>query len=93
MIRPVGNKVIVRPDEAEKRTAGGIILPDKAQEKPCTGEVVAVGSGEYLANGTLVAPEVTVGDKVIFSKYGSTEITVDNENYLVITPEYILGII
>jgi chaperonin GroES len=82
MLRPLGDHVLVKPLSKEEKTEGGIYLPDTAKEKPQEGEVVAVGQGRMLDNGTRVAPEVKAGDKVIFSKYGGTEFKIEDEEYL-----------
>lgn len=92
MLRPLGDRVVVKVLEAEERTAGGIILPDTAKDKPQEGEVVAVGPGRLLENGTRVALEVKVGDRVIFSKYGGTEVKVDDQEYLIIRESDLLAV-
>jgi chaperonin GroES len=76
----------------EEKTQGGIILPDTAKEKPQEGEVVAVGSGKLLENGTRVASEVKVGDKVLYAKYGGTEVKFDSVDYLILKEDSILAI-
>ena len=92
MLKPLGDRVVVKVLEAEEKTSGGIILPDTAKDKPQEGEIVAVGSGRMLDNGERVAPEVKVGDRVIFSKYGGTEIKVDDKEYLIIRESDLLAI-
>lgn len=92
MLRPLGDRVVVKVLEAEEKTAGGIILPDTAKDKPQEGEIVAVGTGRVLDNGTRVAVEVQVGDRVIFSKYGGTEVKVDNTEYLIIRESDLLAV-
>ena len=93
-MQPLGDRVIVRPLEAESKTKGGIILPDSAKEKPQEGEIVAVGKGKILENGTLHAVEVKVGDRVLYGKYSGNEITTkDGEDLLIMREEDILAII
>jgi chaperonin GroES len=92
MLRPLGDHVLVKPLSKEEKTEGGIYLPDTAKEKPQEGEVVAVGQGRMLDNGTRVAPEVKSGDKVIFSKYGGTEFKIEDEEYLIMRENDILAI-
>ncbi|MGI6406324.1 MAG: co-chaperone GroES [Syntrophaceticus sp.] len=92
MLRPLGDHVLVKPLSKEEKTEGGIYLPDTAKEKPQEGEVVAVGQGRMLDNGTRVAPEVKAGDKVIFSKYGGTEFKIEDEEYLIMRENDILAI-
>jgi chaperonin GroES len=91
-LRPLGDRVVVKAIEAEEKTKGGIILPDTAKDKPQDGVVVAVGPGRILDNGNRVAPEVKVGDRVIYSKYGGTEIKVDDTEYLVIRESDLLAV-
>lgn len=83
-LQPLADRVVVKVIEADERTKGGIILPDTAKDKPQEGEVLAVGRGRVLDSGSRVAPEVKVGDRVIFSKYGGVEVKVDDEEYLVV---------
>lgn len=91
-LKPFGDRVVVKAIEAEEKTKGGIILPDMAKEKPQEGEVVAVGPGRVLDSGTRLAPEVKVGDHVIYTKYGGTEIKVDEVEYLVVRESDLLAI-
>ena len=92
-IQPLGDRVVVRPLEAESKTRGGIVLPDTAKEKPQQGEVVAVGKGKVLENGTVSLLEVKVGDKVLYGKYSGNEITTkDGEELLIMREEDILAI-
>lgn len=93
MIRPLGERVVVKPLPGEEITKGGIVLPDTAKEKPQEGEVVAVGSGRLLDNGTRVAIDLKVGDKVLFSKYSGNEVKIDNVEYLIMREADILGVI
>jgi chaperonin GroES len=92
VLRPLGDRIVVKVLEAEEKTAGGIILPDTAKDKPQEGEVIAVGPGRVLDNGNRVAPEVKVGDRVIYSKYGGTEVKVEDEEYLVVRESDLLAI-
>ncbi|MDP4175431.1 MAG: co-chaperone GroES [Bacteroidota bacterium] len=92
-IQPLGDRVIVKPAEAEEKTKGGIILPDTAKEKPIEGTVIAVGSGKVAENGTVTALTVKAGDKVLYGKYSGTEVTVDGEEYLIMRESDIFGII
>lgn len=92
-LKPLQDRVLVKRLEAEEKTEAGIIIPDTAKEKPQKGEVVAVGSGKVLENGTKVNLTVKPGDKVLFSKYAGTEIEMNNEEYLIMKEDDILGII
>lgn len=93
-LRPLNDKVIIKPIEDDEKTKAGIILPETAEkEKPEKGEVVAVGPGKLLENGTRAPMSVKVGDKVIFKKYSPDEIKIDKEEYLVIDESDIIGII
>ena len=93
MIRPLGDRVVIKVSEGDMKTASGIVLPDTAKEKPQEGEVVAVGTGKMLDNGTRAQMEVKTGDKVIFSKYSGSEVKVDEQNYLIIRENDILAIL
>lgn len=93
MLKPIGDRVILKALASEERTASGIVLPDTAKEKPQEGEIVAVGGGRVLDNGERVAPEVKVGDRVIFSKYAGTEIKYDGQEYLILGERDILAVI
>ena len=93
-IHPLGDRVLVKPLEAEAKTKGGIVIPDTAKEKPQEGKVVAVGKGKVLENGTIQSPEVKVGDKVLYGKYSGNEITTkEGEDLLIMREEDILAII
>jgi len=92
-IRPLHDRVIVKRVEEEKMTAGGIVLPGSAAEKPSQGIVLAVGNGKALDNGTIRALEVKVGDKVLFGKYSGNEVKVDGEEIIVMREEDIMGIL
>ncbi|MAI62388.1 MAG: co-chaperone GroES [Micavibrio sp. TMED27] len=91
--RPLHDRVLVRRAEAETKTAGGIIIPGTAEEKPSEGEIIAVGSGYVNDNGDVRALDVKVGDKVLFSKWGGTEVTIDGEELMVMKESDIIGII
>jgi chaperonin GroES len=90
-IRPLEDRVVVVPMEAEERTAGGIVLPDTAKEKPQRGKVVAVGPGKLLDNGQRATISVAVGDEVIFGKYGGTDIEVDDQEVKILRESDILA--
>ena len=92
-LRPLHDRVIIKRLEAETKSAGGIVIPDTATEKPIKGEVVAVGAGKILENGNVRALAVKAGDKVLFAKYGGTEYKVDDVEYLILSEKDILGII
>lgn len=92
-LKPLGDRVVVKAIEQEERTAGGIVLPDTAKEKPQQGEVIAVGSGKMLDNGERVPLEVKPGDRIIFAKYGGTEVKVQGEEYLILRDNDILAVI
>lgn len=91
-LKPLGDRVVVKVIQAEEVTKGGVILPGTAKEKPQQGEVVAVGTGQYI-DGKKVELEVKVGDRVIFSKYAGTEVKLDGEEYLLLRESDILAII
>ena len=93
-IKPLGDRVVVKPLEAANKSKGGIVLPDTAKEKPQEAKVVAVGKGKVLENGTVQEPEVKVGDKVLYGKYSGNEITSkEGEELLILREEDILAII
>ena len=92
--QPLGDRVIIKPLEAESKTKGGILLPDTAKEKPQEGKVVAVGKGKVLENGTVQKIDVKEGDVVLYGKYSGTEVTTkDGEEYLIVREEDILAIV
>ena len=91
--RPLHDRVVVRRLEAEEKTAGGIIIPDTAKEKPMEGEIVAVGPGARNEKGELVTPDVKAGDRVLFGKWSGTEVKIDNEDLLIMKESDIMGII
>jgi chaperonin GroES len=92
-IRPLNDRILVKRLEGEEKTAGGIIIPDSAKEKPAEGEVVAIGPGKLNEAGERVAMDVAVGDRVLFSKYGGTEVKLDGEDFLIMREDDILGVI
>ncbi len=92
-IKPLQDRIIVKRIEEEEKTKGGIIIPDSAKEKPQEGEVVAVGPGKVLDNGTKAVPEVKPGNRVLFGKYSGTEIKIDGVEHLIMREDDILGII
>ncbi|MDD5437441.1 MAG: co-chaperone GroES [Candidatus Omnitrophica bacterium] len=91
-IQPLADRIMVKVLEAKEVTKGGILLPDTAKEKPQEAEVVAVGKGKISNEGKTIAPEVKVGDKILFGKYSGTEITLDGKEYLILKEEDILAI-
>lgn len=92
-IRPLHDRVVVRRMEEERTTAGGIVIPDTAAEKPIRGEVIAVGNGKIQDNGEIRPLDVKVGDKVLFGKYSGTEVKVSGEEVLVLREDDIMGVI
>jgi chaperonin GroES len=92
-IRPLQDRVIVKRIEEEEKTKGGIIIPDSAKEKPMEGEVVAVGNGKVLENGTKLEMTVKKGDRILFSKYAGNEVKIDGVEHLIMREDDILGII
>jgi chaperonin GroES len=92
-IRPLNDRILVKRLEGEEKTAGGIIIPDSAKEKPAEGEVVAVGPGKLNDAGDRVVMDVAVGDRVLFSKYGGTEVKLDGEDFLIMREDDILGVV
>lgn len=92
-IRPLHDRVVVRRLEEDTMSAGGIVLPDTASEKPSQGEILAVGPGKTLDNGEVQAPCVSIGDKVIFGQYGGNTVKVDGEELLILSESEIFGVI
>ncbi len=92
-IRPLHDRVVVKRLEEETTTAGGIVLPDSATEKPSEGEIIAAGNGKLLDNGETRALDVKVGDKVLFGKYSGNEVKIDGEDYIVMREDDIMGVI
>ena len=92
-IKPLSDRVVIKPSPAEEKTKGGIILPDTAKEKPVIGEVVAVGPGRKAEDGKLVPMELKVGDKVLYGKYSGTEVTIDGQEYLIMRESDIFAVV
>lgn len=92
-VRPLGEKILIKRIEAEGKTAGGIILPDTAKEKPREGKVIAIGDGKLLKNGERAKFQVKKGERVLFSSYGGNEVKIDGEEYLLMSEDDILAII
>ncbi len=92
-IRPLGDRIIVQRIEEEEKTAGGIIIPDTAKEKPQIGKVIAAGKGRKTDDGKVLPMDVKKGDKVLFSKYSGSEVKLDGEDYLIMKEDDILGIV
>lgn len=92
-IRPLNDRLLVRRLEEEEKTAGGIIIPDSAKEKPAQGKVVAVGPGKVNDAGERVALQVKEGDVILFSKYGGTDVKLDGEDYLIMREDDVLGVV
>ena len=92
-IRPLQDRIIVKRLEEEEKTAGGIIIPDAAKEKPMQGEVVAVGKGKVSEDGKVMPLDVKVGDKILFGKYAGTEVKLDGEDYLIMREDDVLGVL
>ena len=93
VIKPLGDRVVVKRIEEEPMTKGGIVLPDTAKEKPQKGKVIAVGTGRVLENGQRVPLEVKEGDIVVFAKYGGTEIEIDGEEYVILSERDLLAVL
>ena len=92
-LRPLQDRILVKRVEEETTTKGGIIIPDTAKEKPAEGEVIAVGIGRIGEDGKRIALEIKKGDKILFSKYGGTEIKIEGEEYMIMREDDVLGII
>lgn len=92
-LQPVGERIVVQRQESEETTAGGIVLPDSAKEKPARGEVIALGSGKLLDDGSRSTSQLTIGDHVLFSSYAGETIEVDNVEYLLMREDDVLAII
>ena len=91
-LKPLADRVVVRPSKAEEKTKGGIIVPDKAKEKPVWGEVIAAGPGRVSDDGKQIPMEVKVGDRVLYGKYSGTEVTIDGEELLIMRESDIFAI-
>ena len=92
-VRPLHDRLLVRRMEEKEQVKGGIIIPDTAKEKPQEGEVLAVGSGKILENGTKLAMDVKVGDKILFGKYSGTDIKIDGEEVLILREDEVLAVV
>ncbi|WP_413854295.1 co-chaperone GroES [Candidatus Ruminimicrobium bovinum] len=92
-IRPLGDRILVKTEEPKEKKIGGIIIPDTVKEKPQEGTVVAAGKGKIDQNGKIIPMDVKVGDKVLYGKYSGSEVKIDNEAYLIMSQEDVLGIL
>lgn len=92
-LRPLSDRILVERVEEDEKTKGGIIIPDTAKEKPAEGKVVAVGNGRIGEDGKALPMDVKVGDRVLFSKYGGTEVKIDGNDYLIMRQDDVLGVI
>jgi len=92
-VEPIGDKVVVKRLEAESTTAGGIVLPDSSQQKPTEGRILSVGKGRLTDSGNRIKPQVADGDRIIFSSYAGTEISIDNEEVLILSEDDILAVV
>jgi chaperonin GroES len=92
-MKPLADRVVIKPSHADEKTKGGIIVPDTAKEKPVIGEVVAVGPGKVSDEGKTITPEVKVGDKVLYGKYSGTEVTIEGDEYLIMREADIFAIV
>ena len=92
-IRPLQDRIIVKRIKEEEKTKGGLFIPETAKEKPSEGEIVAVGKGKVLENGTLLPPDVKVGDRILFSRYGGSEVKIEGVEHLIMREDDILGVI
>jgi len=93
LIRPLNDRILVQRLEGKEKTAGGIIIPDNAKEKPLEGKVVSVGLGRLNDNGECIAPQVKEGDTILLSKYGGTDVEIDGDKYLIMREDDILGVV
>jgi chaperonin GroES len=92
-LKPLADRVIIKPSPSEEKTKGGLFVPDTAKEKPVIGEVVAVGPGKVTEDGKKITPEVKVGDKVLYGKYSGTEVTVEGEEFLIMREADIFAVV
>jgi len=92
-IRPLHDRVVVKREPEERKSPGGIVIPDTASEKPTFGKVVAVGQGKVLENGQIRAPDIKAGDRVLFGKYSGTEVKVDNEDLIVMREDDVMAVV
>ena len=91
-IRPLQDRILVKRVDEEETTSGGIIIPDSAKEKPQEGQVIAVGPGKTLDNGTVAEPNVKAGDRILFSKYAGTDVNVDGDDHIIIREDDVLAV-
>ena len=92
-LRPLSDRILVERVEEDEKTKGGIIIPDTAKEKPAEGKVVATGNGRMGEDGKLLPMDVKVGDRILFSKYGGTDVKIDGQDYLILRQDDVLGVI
>ena len=92
-LKPLGDRIVVKPLEAQEKTKSGIIVPDSAKEKPQEGKVIAVGTGRLLDDGVVKALEIKHGDRVLYGKYSGTEVSVEEQDYLILREEDILAVV
>ncbi len=92
-LKPLGDRIVVRPLDAQEKTKSGLVLPDSAQEKPQEGKVLAVGTGRLLDDGSLKALEIKHGDRVLYGKYSGTEVSLEGEDYLILREEDVLAVV
>ena len=92
-VRPLGDRILIKRQDEETKTAGGIVIPDSAAKKSTFGEVIAIGPGKRSDSGQLMAPDVKVGDKVLFGKYAGTEVNVEGADLIVMREEDIMGVV
>lgn len=92
-LRPLRDKVVVKPSDADEKSAGGIFLPDAAKKKPQEGTIIAVGTGRILDDGTIKPLSVQVGDKVVYSKYGGTEVKLEGSDYVLLDEDQIFAVL
>jgi chaperonin GroES len=92
-LKPIHDKIVIERTEAEEKTAGGIVLPDTAKDKPQQGTVIAVGPGKVNDNGSRKEPDVKVGDRIIFSSYAGTEVKVEGKPYLILSESEVLAVV
>jgi len=92
-LKPLDDRIVVKPDDAEATTASGLVIPDTAKEKPQQGQVVAVGTGRRSESGDLIPMDVSDGDTVVYSKYGGTEITIEGDDLLILSARDVLAIV
>jgi chaperonin GroES len=92
-MKPLADRVVIKPSPTEEKTKGGIIVPDTAKEKPVIGEVVAVGPGKVTDDGKKITPEVKVGDKVLYGKYSGTEVTIEGEEYIIMRETDVFAVV